>query len=46
VVALLTFSMPNRLGLIIATLSGVAAGVIVEALTGAPETVEAKETAS
>jgi 4-azaleucine resistance transporter AzlC len=34
VVALLTFSMPNKIGLIIAALAGVAAGVIVEARGG------------
>ena len=36
IVAVLTFSMPNKIGLIIAALSGVAAGVIAEALSGAP----------
>ena len=46
VVAVLTFSLPNQIGLIIAALSGVAAGVIVESRLGEPEAVEAKELAS
>ena len=35
VVAVLTYTMPNKIGLIIATLAGVAAGMIVEARSSA-----------
>jgi predicted branched-subunit amino acid permease len=34
VVAMLTYTMPNMLGLMIAALAGVATGVIIEAMTG------------
>jgi 4-azaleucine resistance transporter AzlC len=34
VVAVLTYTMPNKIGLMIAALAGVATGVIVEAMTG------------
>ena len=44
VVAVLTTTMPNKIGLIIAALAGVAAGVMVEARSGAaPELVIASE---
>jgi predicted branched-subunit amino acid permease len=34
VVAVLTYTMPNKIGLMIAALAGVAAGVIFEAMSG------------
>ncbi|MEO8393596.1 MAG: AzlC family ABC transporter permease [Chloroflexota bacterium] len=43
VVAVLTYTMPNKIGLIIATLAGVVAGMIVEARSSAPEPLLATE---
>jgi 4-azaleucine resistance transporter AzlC len=46
IVAVITFPLPNNIGLLIAALSGVAAGVIAEARLGEPEAVKAEELAS
>ena len=46
IVSVITFPLPNNIGLLVAALSGVAAGVIAEARLGEPEAVEAQEVVS
>jgi 4-azaleucine resistance transporter AzlC len=46
IVAVIAYPLPNNIGLLIAALAGVAAGVIAESLTGESDAVEAKELAS